>query len=170
MAETVDPPDLSEPPRLPDLPRRVRLYPGQWIGIPLLVLMPVLAIFGVFGETRSKVDATGAAVRLEVDYPTRLRDGKWSEVQVRIRNASGDVLDDVTVTFDDAYLRHFARVTFTPVLSLPLAVELNDLQPGETSVVRVEFHGNRPWRGRGRIAATHRGDTAAVLISTFTFP
>jgi hypothetical protein len=170
MAEPHDPPDLSEPPRLPDLPRRVRLYPGQWIGIPLLMLLPVLAVFGVFGESRGSADATGAMLRLEVDYPTRLRAGKWSEVQVRIRNVSGTVLDDVAVTFDTEYLDHFSRLTFTPPLTRPHAVELSDLHPGGTSVVRLEFEGDRPWWGRGRIGIAQGGDTTAVLISTFTFP
>jgi hypothetical protein len=170
MAEPHDPPDLSEPPRLPDLPRRVRLYPGQWIGIPLLMLLPALAVFGVFGESRGSADATGAMLRLEVDYPTRLRAGKWSEVQVRIRNVSGTVLDDVAVTFDTEYLDHFSRLTFTPPLTRPHAVELSDLHPGGTSVVRLEFEGDRPWWGRGRIGIAQGGDTTAVLISTFTFP
>jgi hypothetical protein len=170
MAEPHDPPDLSEPPRLPDLPRRVRLYPGQWIGIPLLMLLPVLAVFGVFGESRGSADAAGAMLRLEVDYPKRLRAGKWSEVQVRIQNMSGAVLDDVAVTFDASYLHHFSRLTFTPALTLPQTIELSDLHSGGTSIVRLEFEADRPWWGRGRIGVTHGGDTTAVLISTFTFP
>jgi hypothetical protein len=170
MAEPHDPPDLSEPPRLPDLPRRVRLYPGQWVGIPLLMLLPVLAVFGVFGETRGSADATGDVIRVEVDYPRRLRAGKWSEVQVRIRNVSGAVLNDVAVTFDASYLDHFSRLTFTPPPTLPHAVELSELHPGATATVRLEFEGDRPWWGRGRIGVAHAGDTAAVFISTFTYP
>jgi hypothetical protein len=91
-------------------------------------------------------------------------------VQVRIQNVSGAVLNDVAVTFDASYLDHFSRLTFTPPLTLPHAVELSDLHPGSTSVVRLEFEGDRPWWGRGRIGVAYEADTTAALISTFTFP
>lgn len=44
-------PEVPQPPEVPDIKRRIQLHPWQWIGIPLFLLIPILALFGVFGET-----------------------------------------------------------------------------------------------------------------------
>jgi hypothetical protein len=44
MAETHDPPDTQCPPPPPEVRRRVMLHGAQWIGIPLLMVVPVLAL------------------------------------------------------------------------------------------------------------------------------
>lgn len=41
--------DDLEPPTPPKLPRKVRHYPHQWVGVVLMGLLPVLALAGVFG-------------------------------------------------------------------------------------------------------------------------
>jgi hypothetical protein len=170
MAEAHDSTDPSEPPEVPEVTRRVRLYGGQWVGIPLLILIPVLAVLSVFGETRDTVAAASPAVRLQVDYPARVRSGQQSGIEVRLRNVSGASLDGVTVTFDPAYFERFARVSFMPQPGAPYEVELTGLDPGGVSVLRVEFEGDRPWRSRGHIEVGHGGARTRVMISTFTFP
>jgi hypothetical protein len=169
MAQNPDPPDLTEPPGAPAVRRRVRLYPGQWIGIPILILIPLLAALGVFGERRETVEFIGAAIRLEVDYPTRLRNGQRSDIEVRVRNLSAAPLD-VVVMFDPTYFGRFTRVSFTPGQSAPSEVELTDLEAGRAAVLRVELEGDKPWRNRGRVGVRHAGDTAHVPIRTFILP
>jgi hypothetical protein len=169
MNHTPHPTDRTEPPGVPEVRRRVRLYPGQWIGIPILILIPLLAALGVFGERRETVVWTGAAVRLEVDYPTRLRNGQRSDIEVRVRNLSAASLDAV-VMFDPTYFERFTRVSFTPGQGAPNEVDLTDLGAGHAAVLRVELEGDRPWRSSGRVGVRHAGDTAHVPIRTFTLP
>lgn len=170
MAEAHDPPDLTGPPEAPEVPRRVRLYRGQWIGLPILILLPVLAILSVFGETRETGEAADRAVRLEVDYPSRLRKGQRTEIEVRVHNLSDHPIQAVTLTFDPLYFNRFTNVSFMPEPTAPYEVELTSLEPGQPAVLRIELEGDRPWRGRGRIRVGHDGGTAHVGIRTFTFP
>jgi hypothetical protein len=170
MAESHDPPDSAEPPGLPDVPRRVRLYRAQWIGIPVLILIPVLAALGVFGETRAQAEAAVGPIHMQVDYPVRLRDGQRSAIDVRLENRSAAVVDSVSVAFAADYLHHFADVAFSPVPTTPYELTVVGLQPGDSAKLRVEFQGDRPWRSRGRIGLSLDGDTAHVRISTFIFP
>lgn len=170
MAAFHDPPDVTGPPDAPDIPRRVRLYPGQWIGIPILILIPLLAMLSVFGETRATAEASDGPVHVEVDYPTRLRTGQRSEIEVRVRNLSAAALTAVTLSFDPDYFARFADVSFMPGPGAPYELELTGLGPGETSVLRIELEGDRAWRSHGRISVHHDGGAAHLPLSTFTFP
>jgi hypothetical protein len=169
MAHDPHLPDHTEPPGAPEVRRRVRLYPGQWIGIPILILIPLLAALGVFGERRETVEVTGAAIRLEVDYPTRLRNGQRSDIEVRVWNLSTEPLN-AAVLFDPAYFERFTRVSFTPGQSAPNEVDLTGLEAGRAAVLRVELEGDKPWRSSGRVGIRHAGDTTHLPIRTFTLP
>jgi hypothetical protein len=170
MAEAHDPPDLAEPPAPPEMPRRIRLHGGQWVGIPLLVLIPILAALNVFGETRRIATVQTSALDVQFDHPSRLRTGQRSEVEVRVWNTTDATLDSVTVIFDPEYFSRFAQVSFMPDPATPYQVQLLEVGAGEVEVLRVELEGDRAWWSRGRAGVRHGDTTTHVEMRTFVFP
>jgi hypothetical protein len=171
MSEDHDSPDTQGPPPPPEVRRRVMLHGAQWIGIPLLMLVPVLALLGVFGESRRHAEAGSDVLRVEVDYPQRHRTGLRSDIVVRLRNVSSAPLDGVSVAFDPAYFSDAFNVLFNPPASAPHEVALPVLEPGAEDEVRVEFEAEHRWWRRGWIRVTRDGRAVAELrIGTFVLP
>ena len=158
--------------RAPDAPRRFRLHRYQWFGIPLLFLVPVLALLGVFGETWARAEAAGADLTLEVRYADRYRYKMINSVEAWVENRTGVRLDTVVVAFDEAYVRQFSTLMFIPSPTVPFEVELYALGPGERRLVWAEFQAERYGRHVGALQAyvPGRSDTVSVTLSTFVFP
>lgn len=164
--------ELPEHLRAPDAPRRFRLHGYQWVGLPLLFLVPVLALLGVFGETKGRAEAVGADLAMEVRYADRLRHKQLNAIEVRVENGSGVRLDTVTLAFDESYVQPFSVRAFVPSATRPFEVELYDLASGEVRLVWAELQAERYGRHRGalRAYATGRVDTTSITLSTFVFP
>ena len=163
---------LPDPLRAPDAPRRFRFHGYQWVGLPLLFLVPVLAVLGVFGETWDRAEATGAGLALEVEYADRYRYKQINTVEAWVENRTGARLDTVVVAFDEAYVRRFSTLMFIPSPTVPFEVELYDLAPGERRLVWAELQAERYGRHAGALRAyvPGRSDTVSVTLSTFVFP
>lgn len=139
------------------------------------MLVPVLALFGMFGETADSVSAASTEVELRVEYPTRFRYKLIHPITVFLHNNSEQSFSIVQVGFAREYVEGFSMVTFTPtvkhITDTFYFVEINDLGPGETRVVSVTVQADKFGRHTGRI--TVRPDNAEELqvsISTFSFP
>jgi hypothetical protein len=150
--------------------RRLRFGGLQLVGLGLIMLIPVLAAFKVFGAGSATAADRGAALGMAVEYPPRIRHGSMEVVAVLVRNAGPSPLDTVTVRFDSGYVGRFTDPQFVPSPSSAFEVELADVAPGETRRVQLGMRANEYGRHRGRIAATHAADSASVSISTFVFP
>lgn len=150
----------------------MKLSRYQWVGIGLIVLVPVLALFEVFGESESQARSANAELAIRVEYPTRYRYKQINTVQVSVQNVSGAPIDTVIVSFDSAYASRFSDVTFIPSAKEPFAVELVDLRPGSTRLVWAELQAERYGRHQGTIKAYRVGgaDTASVPVRTIIFP
>ena len=169
------PNEVPQPPQPPRFERRLNFRPLQIVGIVYLLILPVLAVLGVFGESFDSVDASGAALEMTVDYPSRFRYKMLNTITVEVHNVSGETLDTVTVSFDASYIDQFSTVTFTPsvetVTGNEYQVELTDIGPDETQVVTVEIQAERYWRHSGTITASPgSGEPVEVEISTTVFP
>lgn len=153
-------------------PRHLKLYRFQWIALPLLFLIPILAVFGVFGETWSRGHDASAELDLRIEYPTRYRYKQINTVEVHAQNVSSRTLDTVVVSFDPEYVRRFSTLMFIPSPAKPFEIELLDVKPGETRLVWAELQGERYGRHRGHVEAYRRGspDTARVFLSTIIYP
>lgn len=159
------------PPRAPEIVRKFKLYRHQWVGIPLMMSIPVLALLGVFGESWDTARAASAQLEIELRYPTRFRYKQLNEMDVYVTNTSAQRLDTVTVAFDTMYTSRFSTVTFLPDASEAYAVELLAIEPGERRLIRVELQAERYWRHTGDVAAwAIGGDTARIPVSTIIFP
>lgn len=158
------------PPELPKLDRNLRFGGWQLAGLGSIVLIPVLAVFNVFGEERDMVSARGATVSMVVDYPSRIRHGSLDAVAALVTNHGASPLDTVTVRFDSAYVARFTEPQFLPAETRAFEVELAHVAPGEVRRVQVGLRANRYGRHRGKFAAVHTTDSAQVPITTFVFP
>jgi hypothetical protein len=161
------PPDL-QPPRVE---RRFAMYPAQWLGLALLMLVPALALAGVFGESRHQSETRAGDIALRVSHPARTRFEQIGAVDVLVTNTGPSSIDTVRVAIDTAYLSRFAGVAITPAAAAPFEIELTDVAAGQSRLVHVEIDAMRPGRHRGVVSATAgRADTARVEIATIVFP
>jgi hypothetical protein len=155
----------------PDTAPRFRLYPEQWIGLPFLILIPVLALFGVFGETSQHVEARGSEIELKVDYLARYRYRQIGKLEVHVRNTTNRKMDTVTVAFDSRYVQQFSSPVLVPAPQIPFEVVLTDVLPDETRLVWAELEAGAFGIHSGSIRAYGVGpDTVSVQIRTTIFP
>ena len=162
----------NEPTQPPSVDRGLELNWAQWIGIPILAVIPVLAMAGVFGEHWESKDADGATARLrmQVEYPDRFRARLTKPITVSIENRSPATFDTVEVSFDTAFVDRFVGVSFIPEARDAYVVAVTDVHPGETRRVHLEFAADRVGRHAGRVVARAGGDSAVIALHTVVFP
>jgi hypothetical protein len=142
----------------------------QRIGFPILLAVPILALFGIFGETRAHAHATNGSIDVVVSYPARFRYRQVQSMRVTVRNLSPVVADTVKVAFDTAYITRFSSVRFDPATKSAYTVDLTDVKPSESRLVAVELWGQDYGSHRGTIVAHHGSDSAIVHLRTLVFP
>lgn len=169
------PDDVPQPPQSPELERRFTLYNYQYIAIPLLFVVPLLAVFGVFGETISQSEATSAALDLSITFPDRMHAGTQHEIEIRVTNRSAEPLSLARVLVDRDYLEQFANVSSTPHASEwtdeYAAIELEDISPGTTQLVVLRVTGHWAGRHHGEVAVAVADDVVVRNpFATLVFP
>jgi hypothetical protein len=176
----------AAPPTAPSIERRLSLTRKQWFGLPLLAAVPLLTLFGLFGERRSVVRTASLTLELTVTYPERFRYRQVQLLEVTVRNRSAQVLDTVHLSLDTAYITRFASVRIEPPPQIAFVVDLTNVRPNESRLVTAELGGDRYGRHPGRILAWTRAaqraargaqsadgvraDSAAVQFQTMVFP
>ena len=167
--------EVSQPPQPPEVARKLQFHVLQVVGIPLMMLIPILAIFGFFGETVHEVKESSQNLEMHVKFPTRFRYKMIDSLNVSIRNTSNQPIPTVLVTFDRAYVENFSTVTFTPsvkhVTETAYIVELTDLQPGQAQIVSLSIQAEKYGDHEGVITAKSDGsEELQARVTTFTFP
>lgn len=163
----------AEPPfpNAPDIERRVSLPRWRALGMGLILMVPVLAIAGVFGDTAQSVTRRGPNVEVAVEIPTRFRYEMLKYITISLTNASATRLDTIRVSVDTAYLDRFSGVVFTPSAEQAYMVPVTDVAPGESRQVRIEIQGNSYGRHTGTLhIESTAGDTLTVPLHTIIFP
>jgi hypothetical protein len=173
--KVIEPGTHAEPPQPPPVRHRLSLYPGLWIGVLLLLIVPVLSLFRVFGQTYDSPQAASDALQLRVEYPTRTRYELPEVASVFVTNQSGEVQPTITVTISYEYINAFTNVSFEPapdyVTDTQYVVELDNVPAGETRVIELELSGGKYWEQRGTVSASvEGGESVQVELSTFVFP
>jgi hypothetical protein len=151
-------------------PPRIALTRKQWFGLPLLAAIPVLTLFGVFGEKRASVRAESGAIALDVRYPSRFRYRQVQTLDVVVRNTSDHPVDTIMVSLDTAYVSRFSSVRIDPAPSIAFVVAMTNVRAGEARLVSAELWGERPGAHDGVIKAVSRGDSVSVRVRTIVFP
>ncbi len=169
--------ETAQPPQPPEIEPKFILSRVQWIGLPLLMLLPILALFGVFGEASTAVSDSSDVLDMEVEYATRYRYRMLNTMEVSLENLSAQAIPTLTVRFDEDYISKFSSVVFSPQLDKitdeDYVVYLQDVQPGDIRIVNIEMQGDRYGRHSGVVSATAGEDShgrVQVEVSTFIFP
>lgn len=158
------------PPDPPPVPRALRLTTLQRIGVPVLFAIPILALFGVFGEHFTTTHADGAALAIAMRYPDRVHYRQPMSFRLSMRNVTARPLDTITVTLDTAFMRAFSDVSVSAPLNGAYVARITNLAPGETRAISATVSGERYGRHAGVITVTAVQDTARVPVATFVFP
>ncbi len=166
---------IPQPPEPPDLDRKLQFYPWQIAGVFLIALVPILALFNVFGEATDTTRAAGTSLEVSVMYPARYRYKMIDPIQISVHNISSQSIPTVTVRIDRSYLDSFSNVTLTPsaktITEDAYEVELTDLKADETKRVVAEIQAEEYGSHAGLIAAVPEGaEPVEVSIETFVFP
>ena len=154
----------------PQTRRRIALTRKQRIGIPLMTLVPLLALFGAFGERSTTVEATSATLTVSVHYPVRFRYRQTEPLEITVRNTSSRMIDTLDISLDTAYITRFANVRITPEPRTAFTVALTTVRPGEQRLVAAELEAERYGRHLGRIVVSTHNDSAVVTVRTLVFP
>jgi hypothetical protein len=136
---------------VPNVRRRLRLYPHQWLALPLLFAIPVAAIAGAFGERSTSLSVAAHNIEVHLRSPRVFRYRQLEPLQLSITNRSPAALPSLSITFDTAYVARFARVRFIPEVTEPYIIQLDTLPPGATTIVMAELEGARYGSHRGAI-------------------
>ncbi len=163
------------PPEPPQIPRRLSFGATQLVGIPLLLALPLLALFGAFGITGGEVMLSGPGLEVRVSYPERFRYKTIHPLDIHVRNTGAALLPRVLVSVDRAYLSAFSEARFTPeakaVTERGFLIELGDIPPGGESHVTGSVQAEAYGRHRGTVSiATDAGARLEAKLSTIVFP
>jgi hypothetical protein len=158
-------------PEAPEIDRRIAIPPFRAAALAVIVLVPALAILGVFGERATTGAAASGAIAVQIEFPSRARYRTLEVITATVANRSNGDIDTVTVRIDTAYALRFSAVTFTPPATEAYGVKLTSLGPGESRLVVIELRGERYGHHRGALhVESTSGDTVAVAVHTWTFP
>lgn len=165
----MSPDELPEPPPPPEAPRRIRLYRFQWIGLAILVVVPILAIAGVFGSRATTHRAASATLDVTARIPARFRYLQIVAMDVTVRNRSPAPLDTVRVALDTALATRFSMLSATPPFTDAFESVVTALAPGESRLVRIELRGARVGRHAG-VLRVIGSDSVVVPVRILIFP
>lgn len=152
------------------MPRRFALTRKQRFGLPFLVAIPILTLFGVFGERQADTRIATADIAASIRYPERFRYRQVQSLDVTVTNLTPNEIDTVSVSLDTAYISRFSSVRIEPAPSRAFVVDLVHLEPGMSRLVSAELWGERYGRQHGVITVATKRDTASARISTLVFP
>lgn len=88
--------NAGQPPQPPEVEKKALFHREQLLGIPLLMLLSILALFGVFGESVAEVNQANETLAVRVGYPTRNRYTMDNALEIRVQNniRSGTAYDN----------------------------------------------------------------------------
>jgi hypothetical protein len=164
-------PNSQRPPEPPDIVPRLRLSVAQCIGIPLIALVPLVALARVFGESMvERADQRGPLL-VSARVPARLHYRQRMTLDVSVANRSDAVVNDVRVRVDSSYLDGFSGVALAPQAAPDGSVYFGSLAPAASVRLTVTLEGDRTGTIHGATVVTDaRGDTARIPLASTVFP
>lgn len=165
---------VNKAPTNPPYPREVRLGALEWIGIPLLALLPLLALTGALGPSSARLATPlpEAGLRLDLTYPTRLRLKADGEMQLLVHNTGSTTQAGLTLSLDQRYLQAFGRVQSLPapqqLSATALRIALPALPAGESALVRLMFEADSWGRQPGWLALDKEDGTSLARLDFHT--
>lgn len=147
----------------------------QWIGVPLLALIPLAALFGAFGQRTDSARADGDGVTLELRYPSLLRYKTALPFEATVHNGGAQPLSQVALRIDDAWLSHFTRLDLMPppeqLTERHAEFVIDELPAGARRKVVGVFEAHDPGRHTGQASVAIGGRVVATAeLSTVVLP
>jgi hypothetical protein len=157
-------------PRAPTDTPHIRFTRKQWIGLPILTLIPLLALFGVFGNSTRSIAVTSPSVSVAITYPERMRYRQTEPLEISVINRGARTLDSMLVSVDTSYLSRFIGVHANPSPTIDFGIPLLSVQPGESRLIAIDLTGDRYWRHPGTVTVFAGAEHTTVTFSTLVFP
>jgi multidrug efflux pump subunit AcrA (membrane-fusion protein) len=149
-------PASQQPPQPPPFQRRIRLEGPQKIGVPLLALIPLAALFGAFGLRADEARAVGDGVTLQVRYPALLRRTTALPFELTVVNSGSQPLSGVSARVDRSWLSHFSGTELTPqpdrLTERHAEITIGELAPGAQRKVVGMLQGGDYGRHAGQLS------------------
>lgn len=168
-------PEPNQPPEMPPFERGLNVPLFQIIGMVVIIGIPVLALLGLFGETRDTIEQSSDSLDVSITYPSTFRYKMIENVNITVENTSGQSLPTIRVLVDSAYIDQFSTVKFTPSVQTVTGdhyiVELQDIAPGEARVVTIEIQAENYGQHEGEVRLEGEGiDPVTLELSTTSLP
>jgi hypothetical protein len=175
MAPTLDPASAEKPPQPPPIERRTRLGRVQKIGMPLLALIPVAALLGVFGPGEATSRAAAGELSIEVRYPSLLRHKTSQPFELTVTNRGATPALGVAARIDEAWLSSFGAVEVRPqpqrLDARHAEFALGDLAPGAVRKVSGRLEAGDPGRHTGAASlSVGEREVAQAALATRVLP
>lgn len=152
------------------------MTPLQTWGMPLIALLPVLAVVDLIGTAEEQVVAEADGVRLEVSYPRRSHRDVTTPLTVTVSNLRGSALEDVYVLVPRDYVERFDEFELRPsaewVSADSFRLSLGSVPPGESRVATALLTPGDYGRVSGSVQVGSGGEAPLVNaeFATVTFP
>lgn len=155
----------------PKITTKIRLWRYQWFGVSFLFIIPILALFGVFGTSSKKITRFEGGVEAIVTYPTTVRYGQSNTLQIELINRSGDQIDGLTTRFNANYINRFSEVSFVPEIQKSYEVDVRNLSPGKSRFILVQLKAKDYGRHNGEVVISKAGlNLFRINLNTMVFP
>lgn len=160
----------------PGFRRAVRLGWLEAIGVPVLALLPALALFDQLGPSTASATVTAEAgsrrVELSVEHPRVVRHRGQTTLVVGVGNAGLQALEGLRIGIDDTYLGRFSKVEMLQAAHSDatglVEVEVPPLGAGERTTVRVRLEAGDWGRFGGSVRVADAEGVALVGLSMST--
>jgi len=163
--------EISQPPKPPKISRYLSPPWSRIIGVLIILTIPLLALFGVFGIKRTSQQITGDGIKVYMSYATLHRFKTVELIDMDVGNISPNPLPKITIVFDTGYIAGFSKVEFMPHIEQAYEIVLNDVLPHERRKVIVELEAKKYGRCDGTIHIhTEGASPLSMYISIFVYP
>ena len=166
--------DPPSPPPPPAQPKIWRFYRHQLVGVPLLLLVTVLAMAGVFGDTESTTTETRGDVEVRLVVADRFRFKMIGPLTVTVFNQGAEPIENTAVRISTDYLANFSNVSLSPAVTRITdewhEISLGALAPGESAVVTGEIQAESFGLHRGLIEVQADDRVVELEAATWAFP
>jgi hypothetical protein len=151
------------------------MHPLPWVGLGVILLVPLLAVAGVFGPTQKSITAQDAGLRLEVSYPARMRYLTINELRIKIQNTTAVAAPLITVVVDRQFLENFAELALEPsadqITAEGYVIELREVPAQAERHILISFRARGHFGHSGWVRAIAEDQPAlTVPMSVFVFP
>jgi len=161
---------VHAPPEPPQIDHRIELSRLQWVGVPLLMIVPALALAGVFDPGSVVVRREIGSLAVRTDTPRSIRQNRAGIVEIELENR-GDEPVGAEVAISPEYLADCVAIEMTPAPHRAWAARVARIAPGERARVHIELEGEGAGFHEGVIRVRESsGREARIPVRTFVFP